>query len=124
MLEKSILDSSILQISVYRSVLFGDWCYFLVSEQESNQRNRLGDVLTAKPFVTAQGNQHLRPTLSRPPPDPLQAPVDRPAVIDFSISAYYLCCSSDFRLFIYCHCFDQRRKGRAMRALPVAEKAS
>ena len=66
---------SAVQIPVYRSVLLGDRCYFLVSEQESNQRNRLGDVLTAKPFVTAQENQHLHPTLSRPPPDPLQAPV-------------------------------------------------
>ena len=56
-----------------------------MSAQETNQRKRLGDALAAKSFVIAEVIQHIRPTLSRPPPDPYQAPVEEKAVIVFIV---------------------------------------
>ena len=44
--------------------------YFLVAEQESNQRSRLGEALTVKPFGTALVSLHCTPTSSHPPQDP------------------------------------------------------
>ena len=62
----------------------GVWgCSFLVSAQETNQRKRLGEALTAKPFGTAFWSCRFSPTLSRPPPDPLPAPVGGPVVVVF-----------------------------------------
>ena len=72
-----------LQIDVYRAVSNGGTCYFLVSAQESNQRKRPGEALTAKPFVTATETGFSTPTLSRPPPEPHPAPVDSWAEIGY-----------------------------------------
>ena len=56
-------------------------CSFLVAAQETNQRKRLGEALTAKPFVTASVYRPFCPALSRPPPDPLPAPIEGLVVV-------------------------------------------
>ena len=75
-----------------------DMCYFLVSVQESNQRKRPGDALTAKPFVTAVVNQLFLPGFEPPSPGPHPAPVEGPEEIDFLIDACVRIIVLQFRL--------------------------
>ena len=94
-----------------------------MSAQESNQRKRLGDVLTAKSFVIAKVNQHLRPDFEPPSPRPPPGPPSRMRLrsVFQSVPEYVLfVLLSDFGNFDYCHSFDLRRKGYIGRALQSA----
>ena len=58
-------------------------CSFLVSAQETNQRRRLGEALTANPFDTANITQHLQPDFEPPSPRPPSGPVENLVMFDF-----------------------------------------
>ena len=88
-------------------------CSFLVAAQETNQRKRLGDVLTAKAFVTAPQNQHLQPAFEPPSPRPPPGPrrwTEASRTMDGRNSIIFTA-DVDFRNFDYRKSSDQRRKG-------------
>ena len=58
-------------------------CSFLVSAQETNQRRRLGEALTAKSFVTVKTIRHLQPDFEPPSPRPPSGPVENLVMFDF-----------------------------------------
>ena len=60
-------------------------CSFLVSAQETNQRKRPGEALSAKSFAAAAFGKVASPTLSHPPPAPLPALVGSWVPVDFII---------------------------------------
>ena len=86
---KTGLSTQRVKLVIYRSVGSASkpvMCSFLVSAQETNQRKRPGEALSAKSFATADFNHIVSPTLSHPPPDPLPARVGSQVLVDFIVN--------------------------------------